>query len=147
MQIQDPDSIPPTFNRLYNESRKNQNPRFLRKQRIRKETEEIEWQKRLDAQNHTVRSSRPWGCPSQKKIKRPPLIRTPRTPERPKSERIPSYNNFRKIVDAGQKADVMNMSAPIKKFPLPPLDYGNLNNVLDKPRSSYLFWIDMRLGM
>lgn len=137
---------PPPYNRLYDESKKNQNPRVAKLRMVDQRKDEIEWRKRLEAQHLTESSSHcSWGCPSQKRVKSPPL-RIP-VEKRPMSQRLPSYNTIKKINNNIQKPNVMTVSPGVKKFALPPIDYSNLNSVNEKPRSKFLFFYDMLLGL
>lgn len=137
---------PPPFDRLFDESTKHQNPRVARLKIVDQRKDEIEWRKRLEAQHLTYSSSNcSWGCPSQKRV-RPPPMRV-QTEKRPMSERMPRYSSVKKLNDSIQKPNVMNISPGVKKFALPPLDYSNLNSVNEKPRSKLLFFYDMLLGI
>ena len=137
---------PPPFDRLFDESTRNQNPRVAKLRIVDQRKDEIEWRKKLDAQHLTVSSSHhSWGCPSQKRVKPPPL-KIP-VEKRPMTVRVPSYDSIKKVNDNVPKPNVMTVSPRVKRFALPPIDYSNLNSVNEKPRSKFLYFYDLLLGL
>lgn len=138
--------VPPPFNRLYDESKRQINPRVARMKKIDQCKEEIEWKKKLEAQHLTVSPVRhSWGCPSQKRVKSPPI--RIQNEKRPVSQRLPSWESVKKINDNAPKSNVMTISPRVQRFALPPLDYSNLNSINDKPRSKYLYFYDLLIGL
>ncbi|OHT13073.1 hypothetical protein TRFO_03503 [Tritrichomonas foetus] len=164
----------PVYDRLFKDSRRNSNPRFSRYKKINRRRDEIEWRKRLESQELTVSSTKGYcGVPTQKKITSPRLrVRRNEDPHsfnsmstfnsshstgsfnsldpmsfnrRARSERLPRWNEIRHVNEA-DKTDIRNMSTPLKRFPLPPIDYNALYNIFDKPRSQYLVLADLKLG-
>ena len=140
-----------TAARLYAQSIRRQNPRLLKSQRNSKQKDENEWKKRLESQDLIISNE-----PSRYKKPTSSRYRSPRyhfyndkqysySELILKDDKIPSKKEMQEIREAS-KFDIHNMS-PKQSFPLPPFDLKSLMESRPKPRSSYLMWADLKLGL
>ena len=133
------------YHRLFAQSQRTNNSKFDAERYVREKTEEVKWRKRLDAQQLTTSPARAYyfGCLTQKVIDSPRLKR--KVEPRPKSERIPSYKEVKRICNSA-RGSLFSVSAPVKQFPLPPVEDFSMKSISDKPLSKNLALVDMKLG-